>query len=596
MAVLALFCALLLLDAALTGSRIHSGITVAGVGFGRSTQEKAVQRLQGLVDESKNKPIILVRDEYRWPVLPEEFGVKIDVQSTIDEALAVTRKGNIFQKVAKRISLYFKKQDVALHGSIDPASMDKIISMVAKKLDDPPVNAGLKFQGDEIAVVEGKDGFVVDQEALRESLKRLLLTLHATELEIAMVTASPSIRSADTSGAIEEARTMISGPVKLTSGDSSWSMSAEQIKTSLDFTVTGTAGQERLTSFISPEKGAAFFDKVNEDVKVAPKKATWETDGETATIIPATVGKGLDYSKTGEAMTVAAKSTGQRAAKATLKDVQPERTTEQAQEMGIVSSIGDYTTEFSGSENRISNIGRAAEIINNTLVGPGETFSFNGTVGERTSERGFKTAPVIGSDGRLQDDLGGGICQVATTLFNAAFFSGLNIVERNNHLLYIDHYPMGRDATVSWGWPDLRFQNDTDHWLLIKAYADSSSITFVLYGTPDGRKVTYNTSDWFDIVEQTEKRESTDELAVGETRVADPGQTGRSCLVTRTVTRDGATLHKDEFPSTYPMVPKLIQEGTKQPTTTTQRPTTTTQPTPTTGKPTTTATTEPTSD
>lgn len=592
--VVVLFGLLLLLDAALSNNRIHSGVTIAGVNFGRSTQEKAVQRLQALVDESKQQPIILVREDNRWPVLPDEFGVEIDVQSTVDQAMAVTRTGNIFQKLGKRISLYFKKQDVGLQGTIDSASMDNIISMVAEKLDDPPVNAGLQFIGEEIAVVEGRDGFVVDQETLRQSLTDLLLTLHATELEIPMVTAAPGIRSADTTGAVEEARTMISDSVTLTYGELSWAMSPEQIRTSLDFTITATVGQEHLTSFISPEKGAAFFDQVNEAVKVAPKKATWETDGETATIVPATIGKGLDYQKTAEAMTTAAQSTASRTAEATLKDVQPERTTEQAEQMGIVSAIGRFSTNFSGSENRISNIARAAELINNTLVAPGEVFSFNNTVGQRTEERGFKTAPVIGPDGRLVDDLGGGICQVATTLFNAAFFTGLDIEERRNHSLYIDHYPMGRDATVDWGSVDLKFRNDTDHWILIKSYADSSSVVFVIYGTPDGREVSYTTSDWYDLVEMTEKRETTDELTVGETRVKDSGQTGRSCTVTRTVTRNGSVLHKDPFYSTYPMVQKLVQEGTRQPTTTTtQKPTTTTTQPTTTTEPTTTTTTAP---
>ena len=354
--------------------------------------------------------------------------------------------------------------------------------------------------------------------------------------------------------------------------------------------MTGTRSSQRLTPYVSPDRAEGFLEEIAAAIRTTPRRATWETNGSTATIIPALPGKELDTIGTAAALTEAASSTSNRVAKIAVKETPPERTTEQAQAMGIVQNIGDYTTEFTGSANRISNIQRAASLISNTLVGPGEVFSFNNTVGQRTEDRGFKTAPVIKEDGRLEDDLGGGICQVATTLFNCAFFAGLPIVQRENHLLYIDHYPMGRDATVSWGYPDLQFRNDTDHWLLIKAHADSNSVTFVIYGTPDGRKVTYSTSDWYDVVKQTEKRVKTDELPLGETRVKDYGQDGRSCSVTRTVTRNGQA-RKETFYSEYPMVPKLIEEGTKpKETTTTTAPTTTTTGTPpSTSPPTTTA-------
>lgn len=580
----ALFGLLFLVDGLVFRGRIHHGVTISGVSFGRVSEADALRVLRGAVEQTQAEPVILVREENRWPVLPDEFGVSVDVAETVAEALAVTRDGNIFQDLAKRVSLYFKKQDIALEGDVDRAKMGKIIAMVAEKLDEPPVNAGLKFSGHDIVVVEDKDGFVVDQDALRDSLTATLLSLHSTEVQIPMVTAVPGIRAADTTGAVEEARTMISAPVKLTHEDASWTMSAEQIKYSLDFTVTATGGTEHLTSYISADKASDFLNAVNQEVKVDAQKATWEADGQTAWVVPATVGKALDYEKTAESLTQAARAAANRTAKASLREVQPERTSEQAHEMGIVSVIGKYSTEFSGSENRVSNIKRAAQFIHNWLLAPGDVFSFNSVVGQRTEDRGFRSAPVINSKGQLEDDLGGGICQVATTLFNAAFFAGLEIVERQNHSLYIDHYPMGRDAAVSWGWPDLKFRNDTDHWVLIRSYADGGSVTFAIYGTPDGREVTYSTSDWYDLVAQKEEKVETDELPAGETRVKDYGQTGRSCTVTRTVKIGGSVVWKDTFRSEYPMYPKTIEVGTKAPETTT-----TTAVTPTTSQPTTTS-------
>jgi len=246
-----------------------------------------------------------------------------------------------------------------------------------------------------------------------------------------------------------------------------------------------------------------------------------------------------------------------------------------------------------GSSNRQQNLRRATELINGTLLAPGDEFSFNQVVGRRTADNGFNTAPVIQPDGRLEDALGGGVCQVATTLFNAAFFAGLKITERSNHMLYIDHYPMGRDAAVDYGSQDLRFVNDTGKWILIKG-AVGGSVKFVIYGTSDGRKVTYTTSDWYGVTPFSTQQVINPELKPGEKKVKNPGQTGRSCTVKRTVTRGGQTIHSDTFYSVFPTITRVEEIPDPKATTTTLPTTTTgTGPTTTLQPPTTTTTTGP---
>ena len=127
------------------------------------------------------------------------------------------------------------------------------------------------------------------------------------------------------------------------------------------------------------------------------------------------------------------------------------------------------------------------------MIAPGETFSFNGATGARTADKGFREAPVI-INGELQTGLGGGICQVSTTVFNAAYEGGLQIDERTNHALYISHYPLGRDATVDYPNIDLKFVNDTGKWILLRTFVGSSSLVVNLYGTPQDRRVESETS------------------------------------------------------------------------------------------------------
>ena len=143
-------------------------------------------------------------------------------------------------------------------------------------------------------------------------------------------------------------------------------------------------------------------------------------------------------------------------------------TTKDARALKIREEVSSFPTYFPYAEYRNTNIGRAAELIDGTVLEPGEVFSLNGIVGERTAENGFVPGFII-SNGIFKEDYGGGVSQIATTIFNAMFFAGLKDIEHKPHSFYIDRYPVGREATVAWGSVDLRFQNDTPYGVLIDA-------------------------------------------------------------------------------------------------------------------------------
>jgi vancomycin resistance protein YoaR len=586
--VAALFVLAIVVDAGLSYNRIHAGVSIAGIDVGRLTHEEAAAKLTAKVQQAATKPITLTSATKDRPVLPKDVGTVIDVSASVDKAASLGRGGNIVDNLADRFALYVSPRTVGLSGTVDSVLLDTLIAGVAEKLDKPPVNAGVVVKGGEVSVVEGTDGLVVDQAALRGSLKSILFSLHSTELPVPTKVLAPAIQAANTSTAVAQVKTMIGAGVKLKLGDQTWNLSSEKVAAALEFRTEGQGSASQLVPFLSAKKLSAFLKSVGTTVTRAPKSATWQTDGNIATLVAARTGRKLDTEATAAALTAAALKTSSRAATALVKESQPTRSTEKAKSMGVVAKIGSYTTEFSGSAGRLHNVARAGEIISGTLVAPGEQFDFNTVVGARTEANGFKTAPAI-IGGKLEDTLGGGICQVSTTLFNAVFFAGLDVTARTNHSIYISHYPKGRDATVSWGGPEFRFRNDTPNWILIKAATGGGSLTFVLYGTPQHRKVTYTTSDFYNISPPTEKRVKTDRLFVGATSVTDDGQTGKQVKVVRKVVQDGKTIHNDIFVSSYPMRPKVIEEGTKAKVTTTS---TTTKPKP---KPTTTTTSPPSS-
>jgi vancomycin resistance protein YoaR len=219
------------------------------------------------------------------------------------------------------------------------------------------------------------------------------------------------------------------------------------------------------------------------------------------------------------------------------------------------------------SSNRIWNVQLMADYIDGTILRPGEVFSFNRVVGKRTAERGFREGQmIVGS--LLLPSIGGGVCQTATTLFNNAFELGLPVIRRYNHSFYISHYPLGRDATVSWGGPDLVFKNDLDHALLIKSSYTSATLTFTFYGTPTGRRVVATTSP------KTNWREPATSYAydayapAGSVRASSgSNQQGFDVTVSRKVYENGNLIRSDAFPSRYiPVGPTYVYgPGTNPP-------------------------------
>ena len=231
--------------------------------------------------------------------------------------------------------------------------------------------------------------------------------------------------------------------------------------------------------------------------------------------------------------------------------------------MGITGVVGSYTTTYGGTEGRLHNVALVAELIDGALVAPGARFSFNATTGERNVAKGFEAAPVI-INGELESGIGGGVCQVSTTVFNAAFEAGLSIEKRTNHALYISHYPLGRDATVNYPDLDLVFRNDTDHWLLLRTFVGTGSLTVNLYGTPTGRRVESETSPLVTEGKVPWKRIDDATMFKGEKVVEQYGAPPRSTSVRRRVfAPDGTLMYDTTWHSYYVGEPTVVRIGTK---------------------------------
>nr|MBA3348073.1 VanW family protein [Actinomycetota bacterium] len=279
--------------------------------------------------------------------------------------------------------------------------------------------------------------------------------------------------------------------------------------------------------------------------------ARFVVGGTGVRIVPSKPGLDVNPNLALERVTAAAYSTD-RTAELALRQTRADLTTKEAGALGIRRRISSFTTEMGpSSANRIHNVQLMAEYISGTLIRPGETFSFNGTVGPRTAERGFREGQmIIGS--LLVPSIGGGVCQTATTLFNNAWELGLPIVARQNHSFYISHYPLGRDAAVSWGGPDFAFTNDLETGILITTRYTTDTLTFEFWGTDPKRRVVTEEgpkANW----RSPATTYALDPYApAGSVRtVAGSNQAGFDVTVTRTVYERGTKLRTDAVTSNY---------------------------------------------
>ncbi|MFL5961777.1 MAG: VanW family protein [Gaiellaceae bacterium] len=352
------------------------------------------------------------------------------------------------------------------------------------RADRAPVSAKVTLEGTTVVVTPAQEGLQLDNASLLRRLSR-----ESTVVDAPFKHVRPAVSDAAAQAAATEARALLVRPVVIDyHGARRGALSQAQIARAVSVVphsgrLTVRLDGEALAKVVRPRLGKWIQRAHNARFVVAGAKVS---------VTPSRSGRDVDPTELAHAITAAAK-TG-HVARVELGARQPDLTTAKANALGIREKLTSFTTDMGvSSSNRIHNVHLMADYIDGTLIRPGEVFSFNDVVGPRTSERGFLEGQmIIGS--LVLPSIGGGVCQTATTLFNDAFELGLPILERTNHNLYLSHYPLGRDATVSWGGPDFKFKNDLKHGILIKTSYTDSTLTFTFYGTNEHRRVVATTS------------------------------------------------------------------------------------------------------
>jgi vancomycin resistance protein YoaR len=559
--VVALVAASVVLGLVFAGSptKIASGVRIDGVDVGGMEAADARRLLERRSTAIAGRTVVFTAAGERFRIRPAALGVQPDWKAAIDAAQG---QGDGFGPLRgfKRLDVTFFGADVTPRIGVLNGSLQYELGQIAQRVNRPARDAALVRRGSRIVVVPAKPGAVLDRAAAAETLVHSLASLErpAGPVALPLRTQQPHVRAAALARAAAQARLVLSAPVKLVLGETRWVVRPPRLTQLLQLPAGG-----RTSIGIAGPAADDWLRRLAARVEKPPKDATFAVDGAHVRLVPARPGVQLDPLASTHAILQAALQRRLRVARLVVVEEPAKVSTRQAQAMGIRGLVSTYTTEFGGIPNRIHNVQLVAHLVDDKLIAPGATFSFNSTTGERNAAKGFLEAPVI-VNGEVTTGLGGGVCQVSTTVFNAAFEAGLKITERTNHALYISHYPQGRDATVNYPDTDLKFVNDTARWLLLRTFVSSSSLTVNLYGTPTGRKVESTTTPLISHGVPPVKKEIDPTLKPGEKVVDYAGVPAMSTSVSRKVyDSSGKLLYDDTWYSSYRADPKIVRIGPK---------------------------------
>jgi vancomycin resistance protein YoaR len=553
--------------------RIYPGVTIAGIPVGGKTPDDAAKLLTAQVTYPQTGKLLFTEGQFSRLASPSELGLVLDPFASATTAFNIGRSGSLLSRPGAQFDAWYYGVDLPplmiLDQRVSAQYMDSLSAQINRAVIEPTIS----IQGTDIQVTAGQSGRQMDVAITLLQISTQVQTLQDGIIPLRVHESQPLIK--DVSAQAEQARAILSQPLTLTMPDPDqdvkgpWTFSQNELSTMLVFErnmVNEYTAEYRLT--VRTETLQTFLlDLEPSFIRVSVNaRFTFNDDTSQLDLIDhAITGRALDVD--GSIQTIQAGLVeGKHAIPLVIHLSQPPVSDNAtAESLGITELVIAESSYFFGSSTaRIQNIQAAASKFHGVLVAPGETFSMARTLGDITLDNGFTEALIILGD-RTIKGVGGGVCQVSTTLFRAAFFAGFPIVERYAHAYRVSYYEKtasgrvdpnlaGLDATVFVPLVDMKFTNDTPYWLLMETYVNPSAgrITWKFYSTKDGRSVDWTTSGPVNTIDPPKPlyKENPD-LQKGEIKQVDWEAQGADISITRTVQKDGAVYFSDSFFTQY---------------------------------------------
>ncbi len=552
--------------------KIFPGVSIAGQDLSGFTPNQATERIAGNLPYSLEGRIAFQDGGKLWVAAPLELGLFLDAESSAQAAYRHGRRGGLFQRLSDQYEAWTTGIDLPPFMVYDERSAQRYLENIAAEVNRPVIEAELGLTGIEVQVRSGQIGRTVNIESSLAGLAAQFASLTDGIIPLVVEETPPVIL--DVTEQAEIAQNILSAPLELgianpSEGDPGpWTFDPQTLVTMLNIERVSMPDGDRYQVGLNTDDLRRFLESLAPELAVAPVNARFifndDTD-ELDLLESAVIGRSLQVDETIQAINTHLAGGEHTIALAFDLEEPLAKDNSTTADLGITELVNEETSYFYGSSaSRIQNIEAASSRFHGLLVAPGETFSMATALGDVSLDNGYAEALIIFGD-RTIKGVGGGVCQVSTTLFRNVFFAGFPVEERYQHAYRVYYYELtagnthnanlaGLDATVYVPLVDFKFTNDTPYWLLMETYVNvaARSLTWKFYSTSDGREVDWQTTGLRNRVDPPEPiyLESPD-LAKGEIKQVDWAVEGADVSVTRTVTRDGQVYLEDAFHTHY---------------------------------------------
>lgn len=528
--------------------KVLPGVELTGTSVSGKSDSAVTDEVTDAAARFEREPFVVRAGEHRLTLDPRRIGLSVDAPVTVRDVQDAGRTGNPVGQVMGTILRLTRPEEIPWSVSWDEEALDEVLAAWEAEVASDATDGTLRFEDGDVVPVPPRKGQVLARPGADSVLVEALRSGDRDGIVLPIETRQPEITREEVQRAAGEARELLSGAVTVRIEDVTVRITPDELASMLRTEAKGASlrlriDHERLRAVLGPDAVALEGD---------PEAARFEVVGSSVEIVPHRLGTRLDLEQISTAIL-----RGDRLVRGELSEQKPETTTEDLEALKVTELVSTFTTHYPAGQSRVTNIHRAAELLDRTVIPAGGVFSLNEALGQRTRERGFVVAGVI-YGGEFTEDVGGGVSQFATTLFNAVFFGGYPIPEYQAHSYYISRYPMGREATVSWPSPDLRFKNDTDAAILMRSSVSSTSLTVSFYSTKI-RDVDAEGPVVLETIPPPEEFEGDPSLDRGERDVRSPGSEGRIVRVTRVVhDLDGEEIDRRVFTTRYRPEPREV--------------------------------------
>lgn len=545
--------------------KIYPNVSISGIDLGGKTQEEAINILSQTI--GKPEKIELTgqnQSNQSFELKTDDINLEYNFGESAERAYNLVRTGNFIYDNLQKIHLLKNEKEIGLSTYLDETKLSNFISVVAGQVSVKPIYPSIEKSDKTVQVNKGLAGSEIETEKLRASVGYHLSLVESKKIEIPMITIDPSLNDKEIEAAKALGEEYLEKSINLKFENQNFDYDDSDI---LEILEPRDGYKEDVLNNIVFE----IASNINRD----PQNPKFEFDGNKVTeFLPALDGITLKSDDFKNVLVSKLDELKDSEDKVLTFDIPitrtpPDVSTDKINNLGIREIIGRGESNYYHSiPGRVFNVNLAASKINGTLVKPGETFSFNQTVGDISKLTGYKEAYII-QDGRTVLGDGGGVCQVSSTLFRAVLNSGLPITERAAHAYRVGYYEQnsspGFDATVYAPSPDFKFKNDTSNYILIQAKNDSKkySLVFEIYGTKDGRNVTISKPVVTDVTKPLPDLYQDDPtLPIGQIKQVDYAAWGAKVSFNYKVTKNGETLINKNFVSNYQPWQAVYLRGT----------------------------------